>query len=330
MASALFRAARIRAKVQESMSDTRNAWLQIHLCVFLWGFTAILGKLITLPAVTLVLWRMLLVALLLFCVPRVWRGLLALSARHLLAFAGVGVLVALHWVTFYGAVKLANASVAATCMALAPLFLCVLEPMITGRAFVLRELLIGLLVIPGIALLVGGTPEQMNLGVMIGVVSALFTALFAAFNKRLILRTDALTATAIEMLSGGLFVLAIAIVFSALMSPSSESSAFLPSATSLFAMPSQHDLLYLIGLASLCTLLPFALSLRALRHLSAYASSLAVNMEPIYAIMLAILILDEQKELEMPFYAGASIILLVVFMYPLVSRKWRSRTAALD
>lgn len=311
------------------MSDNRNAWLQIHLCVFLWGFTAILGKLISLPAVTLVLWRMLLVALLLFCVPKVWRGLLALSARHLLAFSGVGVLVALHWVTFYGAVKLANASVAATCMALAPLFLCVLEPMITGRSFVMSELVLGLLVIPGIALLVGGTPEQMNLGVMIGVVSAVLTALFAAFNKRLIQRTDALTATAIEMLSGGVFVLLIAILWALIQGPEWESSALLPTAATLFAIPGQQDLLYLLGLASLCTLLPFALSLRALRHLSAYASSLAVNMEPIYAIILAIVILDEQKELEIQFYAGAGIILLVVFSYPLVSKKWRSQASSL-
>lgn len=303
------------------MPDTRNAWLQIHFCVFLWGFTAILGKLISLPALPLVLWRMLLVAVVLFCVPKVWRGVMKLSLRHSAAFAGVGVLVALHWVTFYLSVKLANASVAATCMALTPVFLCVLEPLITGRAFALKELVVGILVLPGIALLVGGTPEQMNLGVLIGVVSALLTALFAACNKRLILRTDALTATAIEMLSGGVFVLIIAVGFVLLSSDLTQASALFPSATAMFTLPAQQDLLYLGVLACFCTLLPFALSLNALRHLSAYVSSLAVNMEPIYAIMLAILILDEQKELGVQFYGGASIILLVVFFYPLLSKK---------
>ncbi len=307
------------------MPETRTAWLQIHFCVFLWGFTAILGRLISIPALSLVLWRMLLVALLLFCVPKVWRGISRLSLRHGAAFAGVGVLVAMHWVTFYLSVKLANASVTATCMALSPIFLCVLEPLITGRRFELNEMFIGLLVLPGIALLVGGTPEDMNVGVLIGVVSALLAALFAACNKRLILRTDSLTATGIEMLSGGLLVLLLAIGFVGMRGNEAQATQLLPSAAQLFALPGQQDLIYLAVLAVICTLLPFALSLRALRHLSAYASSLAVNMEPIYAIMLAILILDEQKELGVQFYAGASIILLVVFLYPLLSRKRSAR-----
>lgn len=106
------------------MPATRTAWLQIHLCVFLWGFTAVFGRLITLPALPLVMWRMALVAVLLFCLPQVWRGVRALSRRHFWAFSGVGVLVALHWLSFYGAVKLANASVAATCMATIPVSVC--------------------------------------------------------------------------------------------------------------------------------------------------------------------------------------------------------------
>jgi len=307
------------------MIESRNAWLQIHFCVFLWGFTAILGRLISIPALSLVLWRMLLVALLLFCLPKVWKGLARLSLRHIAAFAGVGGLVALHWVTFYLSVKLANASVTATCMALSPIFLCVLEPLITGRRFELSEMFIGLLVLPGIALLVGGTPEQMNLGVLIGVISALLAALFAACNKRLVLRTDSLTATGIEMLAGGLLVLILAVGFVLVRGPEAAATPLIPAASQLFTLPVDQDLLYLFILAGACTLLPFALSLRALRHLSAYASSLAINMEPIYAIILAILILNEQKELGGQFYAGAGIIVLVVFLYPLMSRKFNKR-----
>ena len=151
------------------MTDTGKAWLQMHFCVFLWGFTAILGKLITLPAVPLVLWRMLLVAVILLCVPRVWRGLWKLSHRHLAAFCGVGALVALHWLAFYGAIKLANASVAVTCIATVPVFLCIIEPLVTGRQFVLKELILGLVTLPGIALVVGGTPNAMNAGIVIGI-----------------------------------------------------------------------------------------------------------------------------------------------------------------
>lgn len=300
------------------MPETQKAWLQIHFCVFLWGFTAIIGKLISMAALPLVLWRMLLVAALLFCAPRVWRSLGHLSRRHLWAFSGVGVLVAMHWLGFYGAVKLANASVAATCMAMTPVFLCLIEPLVTGRPFVLRELWLGVLAVPSIALIVGGTPENMNAGVFVGVLSAFFGALFGAYNKRLIHRTDALSATALEMLSGGLFVAALGLLV-VLWSPSDSTSAALwPDAAQMFALPSSADFSYLLVLALLCTLLPFVLSLLALRHLSAYASALAVNMEPIYAIILAVLILGEQRELGAAFYAGAALILAVVFAYPFV------------
>lgn len=300
------------------MPQTQTAWLQIHFCVFLWGFTAIIGKLISMAAMPLVLWRMLLVAVLLFCVPRVWYSLATLSRRHFLAFSGVGVLVAIHWLGFYGAVKLANASVAATCMAMVPVFLCVIEPLVTGRPFVLRELCLGIIAVPGMGLVVGGTPENMNIGVFVGVLSALFAALFGAYNKRLIHRTDALSATALEMLSGGLFVAALGLAF-VLWSPSDSAATVIwPDSSQMFALPSWADLRYLLILAMLCTLLPFALSLRALRHLSAYASALAVNMEPIYAIILAVLILGEQRELGATFYAGAALILAVVFAYPFV------------
>lgn len=302
------------------MTESGKAWLQIHFCVFLWGFTAILGKLITLPAVPLVLWRTLLVAAILLCLPRVWRGLAQLSRRHLSAFCGVGVLVALHWLTFYGAVKLANASVAATCMATLPIFMCIIEPLITGRRFIFKELVLGLLILPGIALVVGGTPDDMNAGIIVGIISALLSAAFCAYNKRLVHRTDALTATALEMFSGGMFVLLIVMVFSILPAGIAGNGAFFSQSSSALAMPELADLFWLLVLAVVCTLLPFALSLKALRHLSAYASALAVNLEPIYSIILAILIFNEQLELNASFYVGAGIILAVVFVYPYISR----------
>ncbi len=300
------------------MSVNRTAWLQIHLCVFLWGFTAILGRLITLPALPLVLWRMVAVGLVLLLLARVWRGMLRLTARHFLAFLGVGVLVALHWLTFYAAVKLANASVAATCMALIPVCLCFIEPLVTGRPFVRRELLLGVLVLPGVALVVGGTPQSMNLGIAVAIVSAVLAALFTAFNKRLILRTDALSATALEMLGGGVFVLVLALLLSVLPLAPWEAGAMLPAQQDLLVPPAGRDLLWLGVLAVACTLLPFALSLVALRQLSAYASALAVNLEPLYAILLAMAILGEQRELGLTFYLGAGIILAVVLVYPVL------------
>ncbi|MDQ3495086.1 MAG: DMT family transporter [Pseudomonadota bacterium] len=296
------------------MTPAAKAYWQIHLCVVLWGFTAILGKLITMPALPLVWWRMGLVVLVLALVPRVWRGLREMPARLLLAYAGVGVLVALHWLTFYGAIKLANASVAATCMALATVFTALVEPKLARRRFSRRELALGLAVLPGVALVVGGIPEAMRIGVAVGALSALFVALFASLNKRLVERADPLTVTALELGAGTLALTLLAPVMPLLF------PAF---AGALFVLPSAHDAGYLLLLAFACTLFPFALSLVALRHMSAFAAQLAVNLEPVYAIVLAIVLLAEQHELTPRFYLGVAVILAAVLVHPLISRPRR-------
>ena len=301
---------------------TTKAWIQVHVCVLLWGFTAILGKLITLDALPLVLWRMGLVALSLFLLPMIWRTVLALKPALLLVYCGIGTLVALHWLTFYGAIKLSNASVAVTCIATVPIFLSLVEPILAGRRFQLKELLLGLMALPGIALVVGGTPQSMNTGIIMGIVSAMFVALFAALNKRFILRADPLCVTAIEMASGCAFLVVIGLITSSL-SEITSIVGIIDTETSIFAIPRGNDMLWMAVLAFGCTLLPFALSLMALRHLSAYASALAVNLEPIYAIILAALLLGEQQELSASFYLGACIIIAVVVVYPWLMRQPR-------
>jgi drug/metabolite transporter (DMT)-like permease len=288
------------------VSSASRAWLQIHFCVVLWGFTAILGKLITLPALALVWWRMVLVAGALLLIAKFWRGLRKLSPRHIAIYAGIGTIVALHWLTFYASIKAANASVAATCMALTPVFIAFVEPVIARRRFDARELILGLAVLPGVALVVGGTPDGMRLGIAIGTLSAFFVAIFSSLNKRYIEHGEALSVTGIEMAAGALLLTIVACVLPGIESP--------------FAWPSGSDALYLLALAIGCTLLPFALSLVALRRLSAFSTALAVNMEPIYAIVLAIVLLGEQRELEPGFYAGVAIILVVVFSHPWLQR----------
>ena len=136
------------------MTSSARALLQIHFCVVLWGFTAIIGKAITLPALPLVWWRMLLVTAALALVRKFWTGLGKLPPRLVAAYFGIGIIVAMHWLTFYGAIKLSNASVAVTCMALAPLFIAVIEPALSGRRCDYRELLFGAGAIPGVALVV--------------------------------------------------------------------------------------------------------------------------------------------------------------------------------
>ena len=293
-----------------SQPETRKAFLQIHFCVLLWGFTAILGKLITLPALPLVWWRMLIVVAALALVPRVWRGVRAMPRRLMFAYAGIGVLVSLHWLTFYGAIKLSNASVGATCIALATVFTALVEPWLARRKFSKRELALGIAVLPGVALVVGGVPSSMRLGIAVGTLSAFLVALFGSLNKRLVEHGDPLTVTALELGAGTLVMTALAPLMPLLF------PAF---AGNLFVLPSLHDALYLLGLSLACTLLPFTLSLVALRHMSAFAAQLAVNLEPVYAIVLAIVLLGEQRELTPLFYLGVAIILAAVLLYPLIA-----------
>src|SRR5574337_308453 len=259
------------------MQPVNQARLQIHFCVLLWGFTAILGKLITLPALPLVWWRMLLVTGALLMVPRVRRQLRAMSWRLIGAYAGIGVLVSLHWLTFYAAIKLSNASVGATCIALGPVFLAFVEPWLTKRQFDPRELLIGAAVVPGVVMVVGGVPTDMRIGIAVGVLSALFVALFGSLNKRMVESGDPLTVTFIELGTGTAFR----------------------------------------------TLLPFSLALVALRHMNAFGTQMVTNLEPVYSIVLAIVLLGEQHELYHWFYLGVIVILEAVFIHPLLHRKRR-------
>src|SRR4051812_23197265 len=162
---------------------------------------------------------MLLVGAALACVPRVWRVLSKLAARELLVFAGIGAVVALHWLAFYGSVKLANASVAATTMALAPAVTALIEPALTGARFERHNLLLGIGVIPGVALVMGGIPLAMHLGFWLGVASAALAALFNVLNKRYLGQHDAFAVTGIELGAGFLLVAVIVLLPSPFTAP---------------------------------------------------------------------------------------------------------------
>ena len=273
------------------MTASTRAWLQMHFCVLLWGFTAILGRTISLDALPLVWLRMVLVTVALLLFPAFWKGLSRMSSRLILIYLGIGALVTAHWLTFYSAIKIANASVAATCMALTPVFVALVEPFMVRRRFDVRELFFGVAVVPGVFLVVGGTPAGMRGGIAVGILSAFFASLFSTLNKRYVDDGDATTVTGLEMVVG-----AVVLTF---VSP--------------HVMPGPQDAFLILVLAIGCTLVPYILSLIALKQMSAFSASLAVNMEPVYAIALAIPLLGEQKELTAPFYLGVAIIMLVVF-----------------
>ena len=290
-----------------STSDHRRALWQLHACVLLWGFTAILGKIITLPAMSLVIWRMLIVIGCLALWPRVWRGLKAMPTSLRRTYAALGCVIALHWLSFYGAIKLANASVAVACLALGSVSAAVIEPLVFRRRHKLSELALGILAIPGVVLLVGGVPLDMQLGVLVGVISAVLTATFAVLSKKFVSDADTASITFIEMIAGTLLLIIMAfLVF--------EDPWFA-------ALPSATDLGWLLVLALFCTLLPFLLWLSALHHISAFTTQLTLNLEPVYAIVLAALLFGEHRELTLSFYAGVVVILATLLLQPWIQRR---------
>ncbi len=286
----------------------QRAYLELHLAVFLWGFTAILGDLIQLSALTLVWWRVLLTSLSLIFFVKVGHIVREVGLRRFLLLAGVGVIVALHWVTFYGAIKLANASIALICMATTSLFSSLLEPLIVGRRFVWYELLLGLFILPGIWLIVDGVDAGMNAGIGVGLLSAALVSIFTSLNKKYIGSSNPARITFIELGAATLFL-----------------APFLYSLGGEHFWPAPLDWAYLLVLALLCTTLTFFLSLRALSMLSAFASNLTVNLEPVYGIFLAYFLLDDAQELSPNFYWGTLLILLAVFGYAAARRLLRRR-----
>jgi len=283
----------------------------MHLSVLLFGFTAIIGRAITLNATPLVWWRVIIVVMFLSLFPATRKGLRALNARQFFNYFTIGIVLCLHWLCFYGSVKYANASVAATTIALASVMVAFAEPLFFRQRIKLTEILLGLLIVPGMILIVGGTPDRMAFGLFLGVLSAVFVGVVAILNKRFIHDSDPLTMTWIEM--------AAALLFISVLSP------LLPTSESAFVLPNQHDFILLMLLAILCTALPFFLTFKAMRHVTAFGSLLAINLEPVYTVVLGIVFFGEQHELTGRFYLGVLLVLVTVLVYPFLrSHDWQS------
>jgi drug/metabolite transporter (DMT)-like permease len=286
--------------------EATRARLQLHAAVLTWGFTSILGRLIALPALALVWWRILIAVCALSLSPGVWRDARRLPRRTVLAYAGAGGLLAVHWVTFFASIKLADASVGATCLALAPAMVALLDPLVARRRVDPREVLLGVAVVPGVALVVGGVPKAMQAGVAVGVLSTALVATLAVANKRIVGRADAMTVTWLELTSG-LLLLTLAL-------------PLVPTAGPALPVPGARDAGWLIVLAIACTILPTAGYLGALRHLPAFTVQLTIALEPLYSIILAIGILHEQRDLTMRFYTGLAIVLGALFAHAWTTR----------
>ncbi len=286
----------------------QRAYLFLHLAVFLFGFTAILGKLIDLDALVLVWWRLFITLIVFGFYPNTLVNFKSILPRDRNQILRIGFVVLLHWLCFYGSIKLANASVALICLAATALFSSVLEPFIMKRAIQWYEVLLGFMVIPGMMLIVGSLEFEMVIGFVVGIGAALFAAIFSIYNKKVIDTTDAITFCFTELLG--------AFVSLSLILP----VVYLYHPTEL--IPSNKDWIYLIVLAILCTNIAYVLSIKALHHLTAYATNLTFNLEPVYGIILAIFFLHEDKTLNVQFYIGSAIVLGSVMTYPWVKEKF--------
>jgi len=285
-----------------------RAYLYMHIAVLLWSFTAILGKAITLTEFVLVWYRMILTSVILLLIPGVWKGLRSYGLRALAPLFGIGAIVSLHWVAFYGSIKYTNASVAVACIGTSSLFAALLEPILLKTSFRKPDLILGGGMLVAIYLVSEASPEGYAFGIGLGILSSLLAALFSILNKRYAAEFPAMLFTFSEMAGGWIFL--------SLMLP--FYIHFMPDA---FVWPDQNNWIYLALLAFFCTVVPFSLNIIALRHVSAFTSVFLVNLEPLYTFALAAFIFKEHQQLSINFYLGALLMVVCVLIHAYLVRR---------
>jgi drug/metabolite transporter (DMT)-like permease len=280
----------------------------MHTTTFLWGLTAILGKLISISELPLVWYRVLIVSVAMLFFPTLFSSLKKLSLKKIVTIGSIGIILTLHWVAWYGSVKFANASVAVSCIALISFFIALIEPIITKTSFNKSNLFFGIIVIPGILLINQSLAINLKFGFWLGILAALLAAFFSIFNKKYKQEVKPSLITFIQMLSGFLF-LSFCLPF------------YLHFTNQSFPIPTSKDFILLMILSIVCTIIPYNLFLRALKATNAFTTSLINNLEPIYGVILAAIFLNENKQLNWKFYIGSVIILIAVFLHAFLNRR---------
>lgn len=291
-------------------SSHTATYIQLHFVVVLLGFTAILGALISLPAIDLVWYRMLIgfAGLWGFFVFR--KIAFRLSLRKILPLLGIGVVVALHWITFFHAIKVSNVSVTLGVFASTTLFTSFLEPLTQKRRIFWLEVLIGLVIIGGIYLIFQYEFHFLE-GILYALLSALLNGLFVVLNRNISTRHHPSVISFYEMIGGFLFI-----------------TFFLASTggfDAAYFRISPADIFYLLLLGLVCTAYAFTAIVDVMKVLSAYTVVLAVNLEPVYGIVMAYFFFPDAESMSGGFYLGTFIILSSVFAYPFLKRKLRKK-----
>lgn len=293
------------------MKTKLKDYLHLHLIVFIWGFTAVLGKLISIDALPLVWYRMLMAVALVVVFIFIKRFSLKTARRTLLMMLLGGVLIAIHWVTFFWAIKVSTVAVALATMSTGAFFTAILEPIWYKRRLIWYELLFGLLVIGGL-LVIFQVETQYALGIGLALISSFLAALFSLINGKLVHEAKP-SVIALYELGAGVLLLSVYLLIT-----NRFDSAFFQLSTS--------DWLYLFILASLCTAYAFIASVKVMRFLSPYTVMLTINLEPVYGIVLAFFLLGEEEKMSPLFYLGAGIILITVLANGILKTQYDKRS----
>ncbi|MBZ4187829.1 DMT family transporter [Niabella sp. 3A5MI-3] len=285
----------------------KKAFLQLHIAVLLAGFTGILGELITLNEGLLVWYRLMIAAVTLWILMWLTGKLQRLSFKEALKISGIGFLSALHWVFFYASIKYGNVSIGLVCLSAVGFFSAILEPLLNRVPIKKTELILGICSVFGIYLIFH-FDAQYKLGIILGFISSFFAALFPILLKFSMKRVNMQTVLTWQM-TGGFITLSLVMPFYLRLFP----------VTTL--LPSLGDFLWLLVLAWLCSVVAFQFSMSALRKLSAFTVSLSYNLEPLYGILMAFIILKENKSLNNGFYLGFTIISLTLILHAVILKR---------
>ncbi len=289
----------------------KKAFLQLHIAVFLAGFTGVLGRLISLNEGMIVWYRLLFTALTMWVLFSIMKKIRKIPVLDILKIGGVGVIAAMHWVTFYGSIKYANVSVALVCFSAIGFFTALFEPLILKKKLNLTEMFLGIVTIAGIYVIFH-FDAQYKTGIIIGLISAILASLFPIFNREFLKRIEVETMLTWQQ-TGGFLALSILLPFYLQRFPTPN------------FIPGWEDLLWLLFLAWICSVVAFQFSSYALKRLSAFTVNLTFNLEPLYGILLAFAIFRENEFLSRWFYLGFALIgtALLAHVYILVKKERR-------
>ena len=286
-------------------------YLKLHFIVFLWGFSAILGKLVMVPAVELVFLRSVFAAAGMAIVVWFYKGNFRVGSGDLIKLLLIGCIVAVHWMAFFGSARVANVSVSLVGFATNSLWAALLEPWFNKTRLKKYELVLGLIVIIGLYIIFS-FDFQYKLGLLLGVLAGFTSALFSVFNSKLVKTVSARTITFYEMIGVFIALALYILVHNQISIPERQFSL----------TPSRMDLFYIAVLAGACSVYAYTVAVELMKRISVFMIQLTLNLEPVYGIIMAVMIFEQQEKMNLNFYAGTIIILGAVLTYPLLKKRY--------